>query len=694
MSSILYELWKLYEQLRNENSEKIIANSKIVYNLIFNHQITELNESIENNKEVIFFHGYSALRFFELVTLNKINIEEKLLISKTYENEKLFLEDINKRIFEEIIILDIIYSLKKGVIATKYRKNKGLEISSPLSQNAIDFVISNKLESENFYWNDIFTKISNDDNHIIIKVKENHSGQVIIAKEELIKDWNNVKNYIKLDSSDNLWNNSELFFKFYNKIKDGLLPIPFTNKEEKLLKKEFKFTKQESIAMYDMLTKFLPELQINKLPTILEEITEELFNYLYEIGLGWKLSINSQDYYHLSKKDSGKLFIDNLFYEYFKSRNIETGYYFEAILKRRIDLFDKGFFAISRPNSGFLFGEPTIRKEKKEKEERLQIKTLTNIEIEIPKVIEYSIQPRGEIDLIIHTNNNLFLIETKSFFSDKPNFQKAAEQCTKYLEWIKTKKSKEFLAENGIDNWNKVFILIVTNGQERKLTVKSNQSAHTFAIISFSFLISLFLGHYITEIPAYNSIDEATAQNLKLLMERHFSNMETKIKYNEKNNLFRNTWRRYVNVILNSFYKEPDGSFDDILEMPTGFVLLDHRYQKSGKWELEEEVFIDNLKDYKIYLVTELANNKHTYICNICKKIWLYYWPIIQSGTNNPLIDKKQLGNIDSSLSNGLCYKCGNKLMDESSKQYNELVKETLDKVIYYKIRIQEGFFS
>lgn len=700
MTYFIEELWRIYNKVKEETNKKMSKNIAIIKSYIFQNQ-TQKIKLIQgsNNVDMLYvLHGYLTLRLLELIKIEDlIKIDYKIIesFSDKYNKAMLVIKEIEESCFEELLIIQLIRAVKEKEILINLNKEKNkIKINPPNKTKEIQKAISNLLAEENQYWNFIFSPFNFYKEEIYFNTSDFGSSIASISINDLKEDWNFFKMCWEENFGKEFVMDKNRFLQIYTYFKTKSYPLPFSSSDSSDFKKEMGLSLDETYSdIFDLLEIVLPKINNLNLPGSINEISHLTFNQFLEIGIGWKAHIKETNnlYYHISGPNSLNHFLNKGFSYYFKRKNL-PGPYYEKELVYRINLINDGLITLESSND-FIIGLPEIQEKPVKRVKRLEMKIITNLQIEIPEVKKFGInQKKGEIDLLLHSNRNLFIIEAKSFFGGRSNFQKASEQCMKYLNWLKKPETKKILKQKGIDKWNRVFILILTNRQERRLYVQCNKSKNYFPIISFPILISLLLGRYTLQLSENQVIHQAIYNSFEEIIQKHFQELKLEDFDKEYSEKFRKIWYKYMFIILNAIEIPPDYDFQAQLSttFPLGFVLLEHKIQ-NGEWELKKEIHIITYKNYQAFLVTEIANTRHSFFCRNCKKVWIYYWPFYEpkfdpNEFKELRIDESKMGKIGRTLKSGKCHKCGKSLVKKTSKIEEELRNKIFDAILSIKM--------
>ncbi len=684
MSNLTKKLWDLFIQKKQKLDILIKNNTELSRKLLFINQAAEIEHLMEqedissviNLQTVLIDHGYFVGRLLEFIDceeLVNIQFEDLPLIpnGELIPNKEVSeLTDLVKKIRpfykEEISILYLILNLKKGIIKTEIKDKNQIVISPPQRNRDIQKSICINLSNENSIWNVVYSQeeLVKDD---LIFTLQDSSGIGKINKKQLIKNWDlfcelwekTFGNGIKLTRSQ--------FFNVLENLSKIKNNLPFTLKN--LKSKELEEISNDILSnVFSISGQILPDIE--EIPTLenINSITDDYFNKIKKLGIAWKYITKKKDIHIYIPTNNSIIFIVNkIFEDLFEEINI-AGDFYEEELYMRISALNDGVIKFRGNRNYFLGYEPEYIKNPKKLSKIYDIQILErNLDINVPGMDLLDISEEGEIDLLIYSNNNLFIIEAKSFFGKKiqKGFQKASEQCTKYRNWIETDEFKKVINEkHGIGKFRNIFILIITNRQENRLYVKCTKSNLFFPVISFSMLPLILLGFYYTEISTKTLIPKHITDILVKIVKTNFPSFSIleNLVYTEE---FRSVWRKYMYILLHSASLPEDFDFTKLFQYPfsAGYQAIDHMIEDTTKWELNEYFFLGEAKEYKVFLVTELSNINSKFICHYCKIIWIYCYPGFD-------LEKKP---YYEDLSRDLCIKCHQKSNEENSEKEIDL---------------------
>ena len=702
MTNIIPTLWDLFLEKKKKTDEIIEKNINAIKNIIFSNQTAQLqyytstlNTDLLLQTEKLFRqHGYLTARVLEF-------INEQELISISYDDfpdiaqemdEQLdkrsaFMERLNGLLIWELRILYLITQLKMKTLKVDFdQENKRIIISPPIRPRDIKKSLTNKLSQEDHEWNAVFGAHNFPRRGITFNLGDS-SGIGEVTEEEIKDKWDLFKEVWIKRFRIPLSMNADDFFTVWECIKWMHIPIPFSeNTVDTLVQQVGPGSEAIVKKMIQTYKLILPNLKDLKIVKSIEEIKKKIFHTLFNYGLGWKYTTDEGlSYFHISCQFAANDFIRSAFEAFFYEIN-DPGSFYEEEIKNRINLIKSNYVSI-RQNRDFLVGyQPIKQKNPVENVNQFNIQILErNHDITAPNASKHNISVDGEIDLIIYSNNNLFLLEAKSFFSKSlsRNIQFASDQCTKYREWINTTGFNELIEKHKIQNLNKIFILILTNRQEERLCVKCNKSGFYFPIISFSLLPLLLMGFYTLDISKRKIIPSDLIEALKEIVIEKFKDFEIIQENHKEFEKFRKIWRNYFFIILNSISLPANFDFSNLSSFPfdSGYNVIDHRIENSGNWELSEEIPIWEDNGFTFYLVTEISNMKHSYVCKNCSSVWLYYFPESIDFT----------GSIYESLTKGICIKCGKEFVNQSSLEIREITNKTSLIMVFVKKQLWES---
>jgi len=682
MSDLIRNLWDLFLQKKKTLDMLIISNIKLCKKLLFINQAAEIAHLMEKDdissivhlQSVLIDHGYfmsRVLEFIDCEELVNIQFEDLPLVSndEIIHKEEIreltdFIRKIRPYYSEEISIIYLILNLKKKRMKTEVKDVNQIIISPPKREKNIQKSISMNLSNENSIWNAIYSQEDLIKEDFLFTLGDS-SGIGKITKAQLDENWDIFCELWEKTFLDNMKFTKSQFFNtldYLIKFKNNL-PFSRNNLKSKELEEIPKLVLSN---IFSISKQVLPN--IKKMPVLenINSIRDEYFNHIKKLSIGWKYISNKKDVYlYTPTKNSITFFINRVFEVLFEEINI-AGDFYEKELGKRISSLNNGLIKL-KENRNYILGYEPEYVDKPEKLSKIyDVQILErNLPINIPEMDALNIAKKGEIDLLIYSNNNLFILEAKSFFGKriKKAFQKASEQCTKYRAWIDTDEFKEIVEnKHGIERYRNIYIFIITNRQEGRLFVKCTKSNLYFPVISFSMLPLLLLGFYIIELSTKQLIPKHLIDILIDIVKKDFSGYSI-LDDPEQFEGYRSIWRKYMYIILHSSTLPENFDFSKLSPHPfsAGYQAIDHMIGDPTKWELEDFVNVGNAEDYEVLLVTQLSNIYFKYICHNCKIIWIYYYP----GTN---IEEKP---IFEELSNYLCIKCHKKMKKKSINDIN-----------------------
>ncbi len=684
MPNLIRKLWDIFIQKKQKLDNLIKNNTELSKKLLFIHQTAEIDHLMEkddilsviNLQSAFIDHGYFISRLLEFIDskeLVNIKFEDLLIISndemipKKEVKELIdFVKKIRPYYKEEVSIIYLILNLKKGIIKAEIKDENQIIISPPQRNKEIQKSICINLSNENSVWNTIYSQEELVKDDLIFTLSDS-SGIGKIDKKQLIKKWDlfcelwekTFDNRIKLTRSQ--------FFNVLdnlNKIKNNL-PFTFKNLKSKDLE-EISIDILSNV--FSISEQILPDIE--EIPALenINSITDDYFNKIKKIGIGWKYITNKHDIHiYIPTKNSIIFFINKVFEELFKEINI-AGDFYEKELYMRISALNNGIIKLRGNRNYFLGYEPEYLKNPKKLSKIYNVQVLEkNLNINVPGMDSLDISEEGEIDLLIYSNNNLFIIEAKSFFGKRiqKGFQKASEQCTKYRNWIETDEFNKIInKKHGIEKFRNVFIFIITNRQENRLYVRCTKSNLFFPVISFSMLPLILIGFYYTVISTKKLIPQHITNILFEIVKSNFPSFSM-LENHEHMEEYRSVWRKYMYITLHSISLPEDFDFTKLKQYPfsAGYQAIDHMMDDPTKWELNKFLYLGKVEDYKVFLITQFSNRNSKYICHHCKIIWIYYYP-------NYNIKEKPNFEV---LSNVLCIKCHKKRKEKDSVSEVEL---------------------
>ena len=702
MTNIIPKLWDLFLEKKKKTDEIIEKNINAIRNIIFSNQTAQLqfytstrDTDLILHMEILFRqHGYLTARILEF-------INEQELISISYDdfpdithemdeqldNRSAFMEQLIGLLIWELRILYLIAQLKMKTLKVDFdQENKRITISPPTRSRDIKKSLTIKLSQEDHEWNAVFGAHNFPRRGITFNLGDS-SGIGEVTEEEIKNKWELFKEVWIKRFRIPLNMNADDFFTVWECIKWLHIPIPFSeNTVDTLVQQVGPGSEAIVKKMIQTYKIILPNLKDLKIVKSIEEIKKKFFHTLFNYGLGWKYTTDEGlSYFHISCQFTANDFIRSAFEAFFYEIN-DPGSFYEEEIKNRINLIKSGYVSI-RQNRDFLVGyQPINQKNPVENVNQFNIQILErNHDITAPNASKHNISVDGEIDLIIYSNDNLFLLEAKSFFSKSlsSNIQYASDQCTKYREWIDTAEFNELIEKHKIQNLNKIFILILTNRQEERLYVKCNKSGYYFPIISFSLLPLLLMGFYTLDISKRKIVPSDLIEVLKEIVIEKFKDFEIIQENHEEFKKFRKIWRNFFYLILNSISLPANFDFSNLSSFPfdSRYTVIDYRIENSGNWELSEEIPIWEDNGFTFYLVTEIGNMKHSYVCKNCSSVWLYYFPESVDFT----------GSIYESLTKGICIKCGKEIVNQNSLKIREITNKTSLIMVFVKKQLWES---
>ncbi len=705
MTNIIPNLWDLFLEKKKVTNIIIHKHINSIKRIIFSNQTAQLqfhvitrNTKLLLQMDALFRqHGYLVARILEFIDKQEIievnyndfpNITE--VTEEQLEKHTDFQNKLLELIIDELNVLFLIVKLKMKTLKVDYDEDtKEIKITPPTRLRDIQRNLTEKLSIDDHEWNAVFGAHNFPRRGITFDFGDSSGiGEVLI--EEIESNWNIFEDVWKNKFRVPLNMSAKDFFMVWECIKWLNISIPFSENDTELLIPQIGPGSEEIINYIFQILKFiLPDLKHLTVVNSIPDVRKQFFHKLFKYGLGWKYTTaNGTTYFHLACQFAGNHFIRILFETFFYRIN-DPGVFYEKEVKNRINLINAGLVTL-RGNREFLVGYQPIKQETPiEMKNDFNIKILEKRhQITAPTVPKYNISTDGEIDLIIYSNNNVFLIEAKSFFGRNlsSNIQYASDQCTKYREWTNTPAFNTLLKKHNIQNFNRIFILILTNRQEERLYVKSNNSGFYFPIISFSLLPLLLLGYYTVHIPIKKIIPEDLKDEIIKILKNKFKEykiIEAKATDYDK---FRWTWSKYFYIILNSINLPNNFDFSTIEVFPfnSGYTIIDYKIENTGNWELSEEIPIWENDGFTFFLCTEIGDMKHSYVCKNCKSIWIYYFP-----------EKEEMtGSIYNTLSKDICIKCKKKIANQKALDVIEIAnKSTIPMVLIkkelweYKIR-------
>ncbi len=667
MTNLILKLWELYQSKKLDTSRLIEENIEETILYFFSSQTAEMQLYLKSPiiSHLSTLHGYLILRVLELVPEKEIlAIRDRGLPEGPPERDDLVIEfrqQLKNCCKEEITMLNLIVFLKKRFFLAEYNEITGkLTISPPINQKNIQRAISFNLREEDQKWNDVFSPQNFPRSGTTFYLGRS-SGVGMVTEEEITTDWAIFQKTWEKLYSLSLDITPSQFFSLWELVKWIHWPLPFNVNNASMLKTQLGLEDDNEIQeIFNILTSVLPEISNIKLPANINQLKENFLYKIFDIGFGWKLNCSGEPtHFHLACQFAANHFIRNCFNIFFEEKN-NPGELYEDYLSKIINLFKSGNVKFIENRNSFLLYDPVIDRNAQEEHLTINLEILeTNYEIKAPNVKKYGISEDGEIDLIIYSNKNIFILEAKSFFGRNTShaFQSAAEQCTRYREWLTTDSFKKLITKkHKIKKWNRVFILIVTNRQEERLFTQCRKSKYYFANISFSMLPLLLLGIYLTNLPARNLVPSQFIHQLSELLEKNYQNFRPDISEYMNFENYRSVWRQYMFIILNAASLPKNYDFSSLPQFPfsAGYRAIDYTLGENDHWELEKEILVGENEGYRFYLITQLGNMKHSYVCPKCKSVWIYYF------------DGAETGPIYDILSKGICHKCEGQLKDQN----------------------------
>ncbi len=702
MPSLIKELWDLFIQKKQQLEVLIKANTEFCIKLLFINQAAEMDNlmaeddisSIKKLQSVLIDHGYFINRVLEFVDyeeLIKIQFEDLPLISEDEItpqkelNELIsFIRKIRPYYQEEISIVYLILNLKKKIFKAEIEEGNKIVISSPDRNRDIQKSICISLSNENNIWNSLYSHKELINAEDLIFTLGNSSGIGKVRKSQIIDNWDLFCELWEKNFNSTLTLTKTQFFNiidnFISRFRNNL-PFTLNNLKSKELED---IPNNELSDIFFLADQVLPNIKEKCILENINSITDEYFYNLKKIGIGWKYTTNEQiKNIYVPTNNSIIYFINMVFEDLFKEIDI-AGSFYELELSRRISSLNDGIIKLKGNRNYFLGYEPKYINNPEKLSEIYNVNVLEkNLIIKVPGMSALDISEEGEIDLLIYSNNNLFILEAKSFFGKKiqKGFQKASEQCTKYRNWIETDEFNKIIKDkHGIEKFRNIFIFIITNRQENRLYVKCTKSNLFFPVISFAMLPLILLGFYYTEISTKKLIPQHITNALVEIVKSNFPSYSILENF-ENSEEYRFIWRKYMYIIIHSDSLPEDFDFTQLFQYPfgAGYQVIDHMIEDTVKWELNEHLFLGEAKGYKVFLITELSNMNSKFICHQCKILWIYCYP----GFN---LEKKP---YYEELSNDLCIKCHNKRNEEDS--VNEIDLKGIAGVLLLAKKVEIG---
>lgn len=247
----------------------------------------------------------------------------------------------------------------------------------------------------------------------------------------------------------------------------------------------------------------------------------------------------------------------------------------------------------------------------------------------------------GAIDLVVHANMNLYLIELKALNLECNKAIKylrrwAPIQCARYSAWVREKnKYNELLRKHKIreDQLKSVRIVVCSSGIFKDLEVTCQETAESFAVVSEFSLFSTMAGIFPLSIknPFPLGIGKISAA-LKIIdnnfRQVNLVNVNKELGQKMSSQLI--GWNKLITFDRRKKYasitvKNEEAQAVNLLG--TAHVLNEAYLGDTVSWILPKPLSIGEAQQYRFYLGSQLGNAGQTIVCGNCKSAIKFYWP-------------------------------------------------------------------
>lgn len=268
-----------------------------------------------------------------------------------------------------------------------------------------------------------------------------------------------------------------------------------------------------------------------------------------------------------------------------------------------------------------------------------------DFKIMIDEAISELIGKKGDIDLIIYANFNLYLLELKSLNLTKTKGEKylrekAPIQCAKYAAWARKRENIDnILKKHGIlsEDVQNVRILCCSNGIFEDIVITCKETNEQFAVVPQFILLGLLIGALTVSI---RDIFPEGIAHIKNGIQRIQPNMkmigliDIRQKLNESANTILANW---LNLMI--FDRRRDFSKIKFTEKKTFEFAKFETFREmyiggTCKWILKEPFFVKEENGWKYFVGTQIASAGETLVCNKCKAAVKYYLPEMEENYN------------------------------------------------------------
>jgi len=244
---------------------------------------------------------------------------------------------------------------------------------------------------------------------------------------------------------------------------------------------------------------------------------------------------------------------------------------------------------------------------------------------------------KGEIDLIVYANYNIYLLELKSLnLGGKKTVKylnkKAPKQCSKYASWIRNPENlKSLMVKHGIPEHqlNGVRILCCTNGVFDKTSIIDTETSERFAVIPLFLIFNLFAGVFTLSI---RDVFPSFVGQIK-------NGLHTALPSLRKSYLLDNgeDMSRTANQLIQDWYRLmvfdrrlAFSRFGEVVPRPftlAKFFLFREVYiGDTSDWILDKPLLLDKKGGYHFYVGTQIGEAGTTLVCLSCRSAVKYYY--------------------------------------------------------------------
>ena len=277
---------------------------------------------------------------------------------------------------------------------------------------------------------------------------------------------------------------------------------------------------------------------------------------------------------------------------------------------------------------------------------------------------------KGEIDLIVYANFNVYLLELKSLNlavgKAKKHVKKVApKQCAKYSAWAKQRADLlALLRKHGIseDEVKSVRVICCTNGVFDDTEIIYLQTDERFAIVPQFVLFGLFVGCVTMSMKnAFPEVVLGLKNGLQMAIPsiQRMGLIDCRKDISQTANTLLTRWLSLMIHDRRKDYKQI--SFEDAkpLDFTRFRVFREFHIGNTWKWFFKDPIMIESANGWKYYAGTQITTAGSSLFCPNCKSVIKYY----------PADNERDNELVNQALRNKICPFCKNKMVSASESK-------------------------